>query len=159
MDTITRALCRLDGEADLRDIVEWVERKVYLTEHELADGYDGRPRYDHIVRSITSLMARRGLLERAGRGVYRLPEEGMTHKLRKDCTVQLAKLVDKTSGASRERWARAGLQAPRPASASSSGRRQLAGEVLTVRELLGLGLSIADIRWEIGHRKNWRHIL
>ena len=150
LDTITRAICRMDGEADLRDITEWIERKVYLTEHELEDGYDGRPRYAHSVRTIASLMARRGLLEREGRGLYRLPEEGMTHKLRKNCTVQLARLVDKTSGASRERWARAGLQTP---------RRQLAGEVLTVRELLGLGLSIADIRWEIGYRKNWRHIL
>ena len=74
-DLILRALRHLDGEADLKDITEWIGDNTDLTDRELEDsGYEGRPRYAHTVRSCAHNMTRDNKLVRLRRGRYRVAD-------------------------------------------------------------------------------------
>ena len=72
------------------------------------------------------------------------PTVGRAPNLKPDCEVELVTYADKTRGASKERWDRAGL-AP------------LVGRVVPVATLLAQGLTLADINHEIKVRGNWKH--
>lgn len=71
---ILDVISRLGGEADMTEIYKWIETNVDLTERQLEDsGYQGRPRYQHALRSYASNMVCDGKLVRVSRGRFRMP--------------------------------------------------------------------------------------
>ena len=73
-----------DGEADLSEIYRFIERQQHefllRTSQFEETRWAGRPMYQHTVRSIitnrSSGLMKRGLVERVGRGRYRLTDAG-----------------------------------------------------------------------------------
>lgn len=72
-DQILRAVHDLGGSASVPAIYEWIEDNVPLTAMQRDEQYDGRPQYQHIVRSYLSNLVESGDLVRVRRGTYRLP--------------------------------------------------------------------------------------
>ena len=59
---------------DIHQEYKWVEANTELPERYLEDsGYQGRPRYQHILRSYASVMVKNRELERVRRGRFRIP--------------------------------------------------------------------------------------
>ena len=69
---ITEALLALRGRGSLQDIYDWIWANGNLTHRDLRD-WGGVEMYKHTIRStLNGAMARKGLVTRVARGVYRL---------------------------------------------------------------------------------------
>ena len=74
-DVISEAICDLGGEAQMSpEIYDWIEQNIALLDRDLKESsHQGRPSFHHTVRAIANRMVKRGVLERVGRGIFRLP--------------------------------------------------------------------------------------